>query len=102
MDFDGPWAAQPLKLAVLDDPEQFGLKFHRHLADLVEEQGAFVGKFETAQLPVMGAGERALLPPEKLAFNEVRGERRAVDRYNGISRCRAQTVWGSMVDEMDV
>ena len=82
IDLDGFGAAQPLKLAVLDDPEQLGLKIHRHLADLVEKQGAVVGKFEAPHLPGIGAGERPLFPAEELTFDEVSRQRRAVDRYH--------------------
>ena len=60
IDLDGFGAAQPLKLAVLDDPEQLGLKIHRHLADLVEKQGAVVGKFGSA--PICRASEPVNAP----------------------------------------
>ena len=95
IDLDGLWAAQPFEFSVLDDPKQLGLKFHRHLADLVEEQGAVVGKFEAPHLPFMGAGECALFPPEELAFDEVRRERRAVDRYHRPLLAAAHAVNGA-------
>jgi hypothetical protein len=35
-------SAQPLKLAILQHSQQFGLQFGRHLSDFIEEQSAFV------------------------------------------------------------
>src|SRR5450631_1424671 len=78
---NGAGTAQPLKLAVLDDPEQFGLQLQRHLADFVEEYGAAVGQLEAPDLPGIRPGEGTLFPPEELAFHQGRRQSRAVDRY---------------------
>jgi hypothetical protein len=45
-------AAPPTRLNALlfQEPQQLGLKGRHHLADLVEEHGAAVGRFEQAQL----------------------------------------------------
>jgi hypothetical protein len=50
-----------------------------HLADLVEQERAAVGLFELAQSAGDGAGEGALLVAEQLRFEQVVGNRRAVE-----------------------
>ncbi len=68
VDGDGPGAAETLDFAFLDGAQKFGLQFEGHLADFVEEERAFVGKFETAHLAGNGAGERALLVAKEFAL----------------------------------
>ncbi len=43
-------AADPLDLALLEHAQQLGLQARAHLADLVEEDGAAVGRLEAADL----------------------------------------------------
>src|SRR5262249_37434515 len=50
----------------------------RHLADLVEEHGAFVRHLELARLVAIGAGEAASDVPEELGLEERLGEAGAV------------------------
>jgi hypothetical protein len=68
---------------VLEEPQELGLHRHRHLADLVEEQGAAGRRLDLAAGPLGGAGERAALVPEQLALEQRLGDRRAVDRHEG-------------------
>src|SRR5271154_5808298 len=39
-------AAEPLEFLLLQDAQQFRLKFQRYVADLVKKQSAFVGELE--------------------------------------------------------
>ena len=71
-------AAEPLQLAFLQHPQQLGLKLRRNIADLVQEQSAAVGLLEAALALVDRAGERPLLVPEQLRFQQVVRQRRAV------------------------
>ena len=48
-------AADSRIFALLQHPQQTGLRFHRHVADFIEEQRSALGLFEAA-------GERALAP----------------------------------------
>src|SRR5258707_6745113 len=67
VDLDRAVAAHRLEAAVLQDPQQLGLKLQGQLADLVEEQGAPVRHLE-APLPVaIRAGESALDLTDTLA-----------------------------------
>jgi hypothetical protein len=71
--------ADPFDHPLLDEAQQLGLQGHRHVADLVEEEGAAVGHFNLAQSLLAGAGEGALLVAEQLALEQVLGNGRAVD-----------------------
>ena len=57
----------------------FDWRRQRHLADLVEEQRAAVGRFEQAALLLAGVGEGAALVAEQLALEQLLGQRRAGD-----------------------
>src|SRR3546814_20084766 len=63
-----------------DLPQQPGLQRRRHVADLVEEQGAAVVLLETAHVPLGRAGERAGLLAETFAFQQLGTDRRGVAR----------------------
>src|SRR5262249_6116402 len=77
----GPNAADPSKLARIEDLEQLGLHLEAHLGELVEEDGAAVGELEEAGLLRRGAGEGTTFVPEELALQELRrhGPARNVD-----------------------
>ena len=70
-------------LAVLDDPQQLDLEQQRQLADLVEEQGAVVGRHEQPGVGLQRAGEGAPDVAEELALDEGLGDGAAVDRDEG-------------------
>ncbi len=75
----GCGAADAVDLALLDRAQQLGLQPRIHLADFVEQQRAAVGLLELADAPRDGAGEGALLVAEQFGFQQVLGDRRAVD-----------------------
>ena len=58
-------AAQALELLLLQDAEQFGLQCRRNIADLVQEERAFVGQLEASNLLRDGSSERAFLVAKK-------------------------------------
>src|SRR5208282_1268673 len=66
--FDRPRPSQPFELVVLQYAEQLGLQLQRNLADLIQEQSAFISKFQAPNLLADGPGERALLVAEQFAF----------------------------------
>src|SRR5579862_4661477 len=61
-------AAQSLKFAFLQDPEQFRLKLEWDVTNFVEEQGALVGTLEATGLAHDGAGKGPAFMAEELAF----------------------------------
>jgi hypothetical protein len=79
-------------IALLQHAQDLGLRGGRHVADLVEEDGAAVALLELAQALRGRAGERAALVPEELAFDEILRDRRAVDRDVGLGRAMAVAV----------
>jgi hypothetical protein len=61
-------ATHPLQAPLLQHPQQSGLGRRRHLAHLVEEDGATGGLLELAGMGRHGAGEGTLLVAEQLAL----------------------------------
>ena len=82
-------AADPVELAIGQHAQQAGLGVGRHVADLVEKQGAAVGLLEAAAALVGRTGESAFLVAEQLGFHQVLGNRRHVQRDERRSRTRA-------------
>ena len=79
----GGTAADGRVLAFLEDAQQPGLGFRRHVPDLVEEQGAAPGLFETSDGARDGAGKGALFVAEQFALDEFPGDGRHVDGDEG-------------------
>ena len=73
-------AADALEGLLLEHAQHLGLGGRRHVADLVEEEGAAVALLELADAAAVGAGEGALLVAEQLALQQVLGDGGAVQR----------------------
>ena len=71
--------AQALELPVLQDTQQLGLQLQRQIGDLVQKQRALVRQLDAPQPLVERSGERAFFVPEHFAFEQTRGNRRAVE-----------------------
>ena len=80
--------ADPLDHPLLQEAQQLDLQRQRDVADLVEEQRAAMGQLDLALGRLDRAGEGALLVAEQLAFEQVLGDRRAVDRDEARRRAR--------------
>src|SRR5258707_801589 len=87
-----PSAAQALEFLFLQDTQQFGLQSRRNIAHLVEEQRAFVGQLETANLLRYGSSERASLVAKKLAFQQIERNGSAIQFNEWASAPRAKIV----------
>ncbi|MNN13033.1 hypothetical protein D3C81_1260500 [compost metagenome] len=85
VDGDALVGAEPLQRLFLQHAQQLDLLRQRHALDLVEEQGAAVGMFQLADALALGAGERAALMTEQLAFEQLLGDRRAVEGDEGLA-----------------
>lgn len=73
-------AADPHHFLFLDDTQQLYLQTGAHPLDLVQQQGAVVGKFKQTQLAAFfGAGKGALFLSEELALQKCIGDGGAVD-----------------------
>ncbi len=91
----GAAGADAEHLPLLEDAEQLDLDRHGQVADLVEEDGAALGRLEEARAGLERPGERALLVAEELALEEGLGEGRAVDREERAPRPRRGAVEGA-------
>ncbi len=80
IDRDRLSAADSLKGAVLNRPQNFFLGFHRNIANFVQKQGALMGRFKTAQAPLFRARKRACFVAEQLGCNEGRGQGGTIER----------------------
>ncbi len=78
---DGARSAHALEFTLLQHAQQLGLQQGRQLADFVQENRAALGDFELAFFLGDGAGERAFFVAEQLAFEQVFGQRGAVDGH---------------------
>src|SRR2546430_8081611 len=85
-------AADARELAVLEHVQQLGLQPQRHLADLVEEERALVGRLELAGLLAIGAGERALLVAEQLGLEQLARQGGAVHLQELLAGTRRRLV----------
>ena len=81
---DGRRSADALEAPFLQDPEELDLGRGRHIADLVEEDGAAVGLLEAADPLGDGAREGALLVAEQLAFQQRSGSAAQFTRTQGL------------------
>ena len=88
-------AAQRAHLAFLQHAQQLGLQRQRHVADLVEEQGAAVGCIEQALAVAVGAGEGALAVAEQLALQQVLRQRGAVLHDERLAAAEAAVMDGA-------
>ncbi len=91
-------AADALIDALLQDAQQLHLHRQTHVADLVEEQRAALGDFESSLAGGDGAGEGALLVTEQFALEELGGNGAAVDGDEGTLTARTRGVNGARGD----
>ena len=87
--------AHRLELALLDDAQQLRLDRERDVADLVEEYAATLRHFEQPALVRDRAREGAFHVAEELAFEQVLGERHAIDRHDRLVLAQAVVVDGA-------
>ena len=82
----------PLDHPFLQKAQQLHLQRQGNVANLVEEQRAAAGHFDLALGGLDRPGERSFFVPEQLAFEQVFGNRRAVDRDKRSARAVARIV----------
>ena len=85
-------AAQTFELLFLQDTQQFRLQRRRNIPHFVQEERAFVGQLETANLLRYGSGERAALVAKELAFQQIEGNSSAIQFNKRASAPHAQIV----------
>ena len=75
--------------AFLEEPQQLHLHGQRHLADLVEEQGATICCLDQPRLVAVCAGEAAAHMAKKLALEQLGRQRAAMNRHERSVRSAA-------------
>ena len=77
--------ANPLNFALLQHPQQLGLKCQGHFGNFIEQNAAAFGQLKLARLRRHRAGEGTLLVTEQSGFQHVIGNRSTVDRHKGLA-----------------
>src|SRR4030095_16920315 len=88
-------AAQALELLFLENAQEFGLKFKRDVAHLVEKDCAPMRQFEPTHSLRDGAGESSLFVPEQFALEEPGRNSGTVHFHECPLAARAQIVDGA-------
>ena len=78
-------AAEPLKLLVLDCPQQLGLELDLQIGDFVEQQGAAIGHRKESFATPVGSRKRSALVTPQLALHQV-------VRQSGAADCDVRSV----------
>src|SRR5208337_1393007 len=92
IDVDRAFAADALEVLILQKAQKLGLEGGRQVGNLVEKNGAAVGRLETARLVLDRAGERAADVAEKFAFEKFLRERSAIDDNERLALARAPSM----------
>src|SRR5205807_710314 len=86
--FLSPRAAQSLEFLLLQNTQKFRLQSRRNISHFVQEQCPFVSHFETPDLLRDSASESASLMAKKFAFQQIEGNRGAIQFYERSSASR--------------
>jgi hypothetical protein len=76
---DFPSAAETAKFMPFQRPQDLCLACGSHFTDFVKKEGAAVGQFKHADLPLIGAGKRPFLMAEEFILQRLLREGSAVD-----------------------
>src|SRR5258707_3502034 len=93
VDTVSPAAAQTLKLLLLQNPQQLRLQGQGNIPYFIQEQCPCIGHFEAANFLNDSPSERAFLVSEEFAFQQVKGNGRAIELYE-----RTPASWADMVN----
>src|SRR5581483_2508507 len=88
-------ATDARELPVLEHVKELRLQPERHLADLVEEERALIGRLELAGLLPVRSREGAFLMAEELGLEQLPRQRRAVDLQELLPGSRRRLVDGA-------
>src|SRR5207302_5149473 len=85
-------AAEAFKLLLLQNTQEFRLKFQRDIGNFVEEEGSFVRQLESAELLGDSARKGSLFVSEQFGFQQSGRDRGAIDLYKSPIAAGAQIV----------
>src|SRR6516162_10851999 len=89
-----PATPHTLELLLLKHPEQLRLQSQRHISDFVQKQSSGIRHFKAANFLRKGPGKRAFFVAEEFAFQQVKGNRRAIELYERSSAALAGVMNG--------
>src|SRR5208337_3391349 len=92
INFDRLRAADPLEGPLLQKTQQLGLNDRSQIADLVEQNGSALGRFEAAGFVLDRAGKRTAHVPEEFAFQQMLAECRTRDLHERSVLARAEAM----------
>src|SRR6516164_7538876 len=87
-----PATPHTLELMLLKHSEQLRLQGQRHISDFVQEQSSGIRHFKAANFLRKSPGKRASFVAEEFAFQQVKGNRRAIELYEGATAACAEVV----------
>ncbi len=82
-DLQGEIGPHPLKLLLLEDPEQLDLDSRREISNLIEEDGPAIGLLKSADPPLDRSCKGAFLMAEEFTFKKGLRNGRAVHLDQG-------------------
>src|SRR5262249_33134672 len=77
---DGLVAADTLDFSFFQHAEQFRLHGQRHIADLIEKNRSAIGLLKFSDVPASRAGKSTPFMAEQFRFDQLRWNRRAIQR----------------------
>src|SRR4029077_7004879 len=86
-------AAEPLEFLLLQDAQQFRLKFQRNVANLVKKQRALVGELEPSCFLGDGAGKCSFFVAEQLTLEESERKCGAIQFHESLLAAIAQLMY---------
>ncbi len=85
-------AAESFEFLLLQNTQQFRLKFQRDVADFVQKKRALIRQFKAPHFLSDCASERSLFMTEQLALQKPQRNRGAIQFHEGAFAARAQIV----------
>jgi hypothetical protein len=92
IDLDRLIASHAVDLAIFQYPQQFLLKWQRHVAELIQKESAAIGVLELALALAVGPGVSPRFVAEEFIFEQVFVEGGTVERHEGLVLPRAVEV----------
>src|SRR5262250_2254824 len=87
-----PATAQTFEFLFLEYAQQFGLQGERNIPNFVEEKRSVIGQLKPPDFLCDGPRKGALLVSKKLAFQQIKGNGRAIQLDEGTPTSRAEVM----------
>src|SRR5215469_9390166 len=88
-------AAEPLEFLLLQDTQQFRLKFQRYITNFVKKESAFIGKFEASRFLGDGACKCSFFVAEQLTLKKSKRYCGAIQFHESLFAATAKLMYGT-------